>query len=177
MGGPTTLSAGQAVNFNTATPFVVTSQDVLHPFVLFQYMSGSQWSQLSNTGGYGDPDFVLDVPPSQFLSDYVFFTDPTYPETNLVVVRPLAGPDVTLDCAGVLTGWTTVGNYEWTRADLSTGNFAAVGNCNNGRHEMKSTGPFGLWVWGWGTPVTTTFTANVSYGYPAGMNVQKVNSL
>jgi hypothetical protein len=32
-------------------------------------------------------------------------------------------------------------------------------------------------VWGWGTPLTTTFTANVSYGYPAGMNVQKVNDL
>jgi hypothetical protein len=147
--------------------------------MLFQYMSGSQWSQLSpnNSDGYGDPDFVLDVPPSQFLNDYVFFTDPTYPETNLVVVRSVGGADVTLDCLGTLSGWTTVGNYQWTRADLSTGNFTAVGNCNNGRHEMKSTGKFGLWVWGWGTPLTTTFTANVSYGYPAGMNVQKVNDL
>jgi hypothetical protein len=179
VGGPATLNAGQVVNFDTATPFVVSSQDALHPFLLFQYMSGSQWTPLSPTSNfwYGDPDFVLDVPPSQFLNDYVFFTDPTYPETNLVVVRSLGGADVTLDCLGTLTGWTTVGNYEWTRADLSTGNFAAVGACNNGRHEMKSTGKFGLWVWGWGTPLTTAFTANVSYGYPAGMNVQQVNSL
>jgi len=177
VGGPATLNAGQSVDFTTATPFVVSSQDGQHPFMLFQYMSGSQWSTLSNTSGYGDPDFVLDVPPSQFLNDYVFFTDVTYPETNLVVVRAAGGADVTLDCLGTLTGWTTVGNFEWTRADLSTGNFTAVGSCNNGRHEMKSTGNFGLWVWGWGTPLTTTFTANVSYGYPAGMNVQKVNDL
>jgi hypothetical protein len=177
VGGPATLNAGQSVDFITATPFVVTSQDAQHPFMLFQYMSGSQWTQLSNTGGYGDPDFVLSVPPSQYLDDYVFFVDPTYPEGDLVVVRALNGPDVTLDCAGTLTGWQTVGNFQWTRADLITGNFANVGSCSTGRHEMKSTGKFGLWVWGWGTPLTSSFTANVSYGYPAGMNVQKVNSL
>src|SRR5690606_17165470 len=37
--------------------------------------------------GYGDPDFVLTVPPVQYLKEYVFFADPTYPETNLVLVR------------------------------------------------------------------------------------------
>jgi hypothetical protein len=47
---------------------------------------------------------------------------------------------------------------------------------------MKSDGPFGLWVWGWGTPLTQPngmgiFTENVSYGYPAGMNVQPINQV
>jgi hypothetical protein len=32
-------------------------------------------------------------------------------------------------------------------------------------------------VWGWGTPETTSFTANVSYGYPGGMNVQAINPI
>jgi len=32
-------------------------------------------------------------------------------------------------------------------------------------------------VWGWGTPLTTTFTANVSYGYPGGMNVAPINNV
>ena len=59
----------------------------------------------------------------------------------------------------------------------ATGNFTAVGQCNNGRHEIKSDAPFGLWVWGWGTPVTTTFTQNVSYGYPGGMNVAPINTV
>ena len=101
--------------------------------------------------------------------------DPTYPETNLVIVREATGgmfQDVTLDCAGVLTGWQPVGAYEWTRVDLMSHNFQPQGNCSTGRGHIKSPGRFGLWVWGWGTPETTNFTANVSYGYPGGMNVQ-----
>jgi hypothetical protein len=182
VGGPATLGAGQAVDFITDQPFVVTSQDTAHPFMLFTYMSGSQWSMLSETTGYGDPDFVLSVPPQQYLNDYVFFTDVTYPETNLVVVRAKdsvtgAFDDVTLDCAGVLTGWQSVGNYEWTRIDLMRHDFVPQGNCSTGPHEMKSPGLFGLWVWGWGSPETTEITTNVSYGYPGGMNVQPLNGV
>jgi hypothetical protein len=40
---------------------------------------------------------------------------------------------------------------------------------------MHSDGRFGLWVWGWGTPATQSFTSYVSYGYPGGMNVQSIN--
>jgi hypothetical protein len=175
--GPATVNKGDAVTFQTGTPFVVQSQDADHPFEMFQYMTSSTFSG----EGYGDPDFVDSVPPEQYLSDYVFFADPTYPETNLVMIRARgldsAFHDVTLDCAGVLTGWQPVGDYEWTRADLQTGNFSAVGNCSTGRHQIKSDAPFGLWVWGWGTPNTTTFTANVSYGYPGGMNVKPINTV
>jgi hypothetical protein len=70
-----------------------------------------------------------------------------------------------------------VGDYEWTRQDLSTGNFLPVGSCSNGRHELKSNAPFGLGIWGWGTPLTTNFTANVSYSYPGGMNVTPINTV
>ncbi len=185
VGGPASLSAGQIVDFTTDQPFVVQSQDAKHPFMLFTYMTGSQATAIASssvgTNGYGDPDFVLSVPPQQYLSDYVFFTDLTYPETNLVVVRAKnkggTFDDVTLDCAGTLTGWAPVGDYEWTRIDLMRHNFAPQGNCSNGPHEMKSAGLFGLWVWGWGSPETTTFTANVSYGYPGGMNVSPINSV
>src|SRR6185369_3128529 len=82
VGGPATLSQGQAVTFITGQPFVVKSQDADHPFMLFAYMSGSQWQP--NLDGYGDADFVISVPPQQYMSSYVFFADPTYPETNLV---------------------------------------------------------------------------------------------
>jgi len=188
VGGPPTLNKGQSVNFETGTPFVVTSQDADHPFMLFTYMTSSTFV----SAGYGDPDFVYDVPPAQFLSQYVFFADPTYPETNLVIIRA-AGTDgqfhdVTLDCAGVLTGWQPIGNYQWTRADLMTGNFQQVGNCSTGQHEIHSDAPFGLQVWGWGTPLTgclsgppcpsgQAFTENVSYGYPGGMNVAPINTV
>jgi hypothetical protein len=178
VGGPATLNQGQAVEFTTGTPFVVSSQDKDHPFMLFTYMTGSNAVQ----DGYGDPDFVISVPPEQYLYQYVFFADPTYPETNLVIIREKGADmmfhDVTLDCAGVLTGWQPIdANYEYTRTDLITGDFQNVGNCSTGRHLIKSDAKFGLWVWGWGTPLTSTFTANVSYGYPGGMNVVPINQV
>lgn len=180
-GAPTTLSRGLKAEFESATPFVVKAQDDKHPFEFFTYMSGSGWNKIGK-GDYGDPDFAVGVPPAQYMSDYVFFTDPTFPETNLVVIRRPVAPsvfeDVTLDCLGQpIGGWQSVGTYQWARVDLSTGDFQGVGGCANGRHEMKSKGTFGLTVWGWGTPLTSNFTANVSYAYPAGMNVQTINTV
>src|SRR5262249_874305 len=138
--------------------------DAAHPFMLFSYMSGSM--DLASRGapqGYGDPDFVRVVPGLQYLRRYVFFTDPTFPETNLVVVRRKVGndfADVELDCAGTLGGWKGIGDsdYQYARVDLSRHDFQPVstpiGTCDNGLHEMKSAGPFGLYVWGWGSPET-----------------------
>ncbi len=186
-GAPTSISQGQIVEFDTDQPFVVRSQDAQHPFMLFTLMSGSQWSGLS-TPGYGDPDFVVAVPPSQYRGGYTFFADPTFPENDLVFVRtPDASGvfhDVTLDCAGTLTGWAPIGNYQWARVDLTRHAFQAQGSCSAGLHTATSEGSFGLTVWGWGSPETQNgtcdpqgpdFTCYVSYGYPAGMSVGQVN--
>lgn len=179
VGGPASLDRGDKLEFITSTPFVVSSQDEDHPFFLFTYMSGSGWQP--GLSGHGDSDYVISVPTDQYMPRYVFFTDPTYPETNLVLVRKKTEADefkdVTLDCAGPLANWAPVGEYEWTRVDLSTGDFEGVGGCANGRHEISSEGRFGMWIWGWGTPATSVFTQNVSYGYPAGMNVQLINDV
>ena len=178
VGGPATINAGESVVFETGTPFVVSSQDKDHPFMLFTYMSGST----RFVDGTGDPDFVYDVPPEQFLSSYVFFTDPTYPVTNLVVIRARGTDqqfhDVTIDCLGPIPSWTPVDNdHQFARVDLTTGNFMNVGQCSTGRHEASSDAPFGLQVWGWGVMGTTPNTQNVSYGYPGGMNVQQINDV
>jgi hypothetical protein len=119
------------------------------------------------------------VPPPQFLRRYVFFTDPTYPETSLVVIRTkskMSGEfaPVTLACKGEITGWKAIGEYEFTRVDLVTGDFQDVGNCTNGPQEMSSTAPFGVSVWGWGT---TQQTKLVSYAYPAGAGFQPINEI
>ncbi len=181
VGGPATIQQGEIAEFITDIPFVLTSQDEEHPFLLFNIMPGSLWSpyqpQLQN---HGDPDYVLNYPPDQYLSKYVFFADPTYPETNLVLVRRKINDqffDVELDCAGVLDGWQPVGDYEWTRFDLISGDFQDNGACSTGRHEITSEAPFGMWIWGWGTDETSPSTQNVSYGYPAGMNVQPLNDV
>jgi IgGFc binding protein len=46
----------------------------------------------------------------QFLARYVFFTDPTYGTTSVVLTRAKdksGFADVTLDCIGTISGWTT----------------------------------------------------------------------
>lgn len=183
---PRSIGAGQLVEFDAPGPFVVRSQDANHPFYVASYMTGGCGTPATVTNGvpacpgddgplkgFGDPEFLNVVPPAQYLPRYTFFTDPTYPETNLVVVRmrdPQTGdmPDVTLDCAGVLGGWQPVGTggtYEMTRTDLSTGDFQGVGACNNGVHTLtgsfaRTTGgtvrtPFvGVTIWGWGNDAT-----------------------
>jgi hypothetical protein len=178
-GAPTTLSSGQVGEFQIAAPFVVKSQDDLHPFYMSGHMTGGQ-----NAMDRGDPEFVNIIPPQEYLASYVFFTDPTYPETNLVLVRTKSSQgfkDVTLDCAGVLTGWQPLGSsglYEYTRIDLVRHNFAPQGSCNNGRHEIHSDAPFGLTIWGWGSSESTGFVSTyVSYAYPAGASVQPINTV
>ena len=132
--------------------------------------------------GEGDPEWVNVIPTAQYLDSYVLFTDPTYSETNLVVVRRPGNDgqfaDVVLDCAGPLQGWQPIGQYQYTRVDLVTGDFQNVGNCSNGRHEIKSDVPFGVTVWGWGSGAAGSFfTQYVSYAYPAGASVAKINEV
>ncbi|HZO11713.1 MAG TPA: IgGFc-binding protein [Polyangiaceae bacterium] len=177
VGGPRTIDRGELVEVTTSFPFVVESQDADHPFVLMAHMTGGATNGMN---GVGDADAVLAVPPEQYLSSYVFFTDPTYPATHVVVVRTQKDGmfhDVELDCAGVIGGWKKLGDFEYTYVDLMTGDFEPAGNCSTGLRTMRSDARFGVWVWGWGSPQTTDFTAYVSYGYPAGMNVQLINAV
>jgi hypothetical protein len=187
-GAPTTLDQGELAEFFAPGPFVVESQHDDHPFYLAQYMTGFQYSEgpTPPTIGEGDAEWVNVVPVDQYLDRYVFFTDPTFPETNLVVVRKKlpatqAFADVTLDCAGALSGWQPLGDLEYTRIDLVTGNYEPVNGCDNGRHEMTSAAPFAVTVWGWGGysehPPWSGGTGAVSYAYPAGAGVASLNDV
>jgi hypothetical protein len=185
-GAPPTLGVGQVVEFETTAAFTMTSQDAAHPFYLGQYMSGCMVNGGSRSGTgstcpggadctcLGDEEYVNILPPAQWLSSYVFFTDPTYSTTNLVVMRQADAngqfADVTVDCLGTLAGWQPVGSggqYEVTNADIQR--VTAVGTCTNGRHTASSSGPFNIMVWG-----LDTFA---SYAYPAGGNVGKINQV
>ncbi|HEY4242213.1 MAG TPA: IgGFc-binding protein [Kofleriaceae bacterium] len=178
IGGAATVDAGGMVEIRTETPFTVQSQDDTHPFAMYTYMSGAGDE---GEGGWGDPDFVRLVPPAQYLSNYVFFTDVTYPFTVLTIVRQVQQDgtfaDVDLDCLGSVPDWTPVGvngEFQITHVKL-VDHFNPVGNCNNGVHVMTSPGGFGVWVWGWGSEDTNT--GWVSYGYPAGEGVRPINNV
>jgi hypothetical protein len=123
----------------------------------------------------GDPEYVTTIPAAQWLPYYLFLTDPTYGNSNLVFIRKKnkAGTfdDVNLDCVGNISGWQPVGTggqYEYTRADLVISG-ANQGTCANGVHTAKSATPFALTVWGWDYAV--------SYAYPAGMSTQAINNV
>ncbi len=176
---PLVVNQGEVVEFWTKDPFVVRSADDAHPFYLGAYMTGG-----ADFLGEGDPEWVNVVAVTQYLDSYVFFTDPTYPETSLVVIRKKddagAFQDVNLECKGTITDWTPVGDFEFSRVTLVTGKFDSVDGCSNGRQSMSSNGPFSVTVWGWGS---ITFgpsdfkTTDVSYAYPAGMGTKLVNDV
>lgn len=176
-GAPTTLTLGEVADFTAAGPFHVRSQDEDHPFYAAAYMTGGQ-----PFGGAGDPEWVNLIPPEQYQRRYIFFTDPTYSETELVVVRREedgAFADVDLDCAGPIGDWKPLADgIEWTRVQLVTGNFAKVGKCANGRREISSSKPFGVTVWGWGSAASqSVYTKFVSYAYPAGATIRSINTV
>jgi hypothetical protein len=190
-GAPSSVGLSQVADFEVVGPFRITSQDANHPFSLAQVMSTGNLNYPdggSDGGAFradcatiqylnlvkacGDEDFIPLLPPSQFLSEYVFFTDPTYSTTTIDLVRTKAGSgfdDVTVDCLGTITGWQPVDSadtYEYARADLlravPPGATPDAGACANGRHVATSKAPFGLVVHG-----LDTYS---SYGYPAGGN-------
>ncbi len=51
------------------------------------HMTGCEQTNPALNDCRGDPEFVNVVLPDQYLAAYTFFTDPTYPETNLVLTR------------------------------------------------------------------------------------------
>jgi hypothetical protein len=185
-GAPTTLNQGEIALFFAPGPFVVESQDKDHPFYLAQYMTSASYVNPDPVHGDGDPEWVNVVPTEQYLDRYLFFTDPTYSDASLVVVRkraPVTGQfaDVTLDCAGSLSGWQPLGDFQYTRVDLAVG-LAGVNGCDNGRHEIVSEAPFGVTVWGWGdgfSILQSTQGASgwVSYAYSAGASLRPINDV
>jgi hypothetical protein len=187
-GAPATLDAGQVVEFESSTFFSVSSQDADHPFGFTHYMSGALLVGGSRNDckqpppvflpglpcSLGDEEWVNLVPPEQYLGRYVFFTDPTYATTSLVVTRVRAADgfhDVVVPCVGTITTWSPVGSagkFEVAHIDLTRGGHP-IGQCNVSRHELTSTGKFGVTVWG-----TDWFA---SYGYPAGGNLGSINQV
>ncbi len=172
-GVPTQVEQSGVLDFQSMVPFRVKSQDAAHPFSIAQIMDtcnipgGTREGATAPNFGpnLGDEEFVIMLPPAQFLSHYVFFTDPAYPTTNLTLTRvktPSGFHDVTVDCLGTISDWKPVGTdgrFEVTTVDLIRAEIG-VKTCQNGRHIADSEGPFGVVVWG--------MDSYSSYAYPAG---------
>jgi len=155
-GAPTKLAGGEVATFWTRDPFVVRAQDTEHPIYVASYMTGCNYVSPAFTTG--DPEFVNVVASAQYLNDYRFFADPTYPNTSLVVIRergPRGFEDVNLDCAGgPISGFLplgTEGRFEYARLSLTQdGEQQQIGSgtCGHGLHHMSSRSPFTATLWG-----------------------------
>lgn len=174
---PASLDAGQSAIFSTRAPAVIRSQDADHPFYAAVYMTGCSYDS-GFPGALGDPDFVNLVASGQYLDRYVFYTDYSYAESWLTIVRHKGTngfAPIDLDCAGELSGFTpldAVGDYEIAYVALTHGfieqSFGS-GTCGVGRHEMKSAEPFALYVWG--------LDYAASYGYPGGTGLRPITTV
>jgi len=119
----------------------------------------------------------VNVPPvDQYLDRYVFFTDFTYDDTSLTVVRRKTATGfapVELDCAGEITGFMPLGSsgeYEFAWVQLTSafqGEPYPKGTCSYGRQEARSSGPFAVTVWG--------VAPDASYGYVGGTGLRPIH--
>ena len=195
---PANLGAGQLVakggmvEIRTSGAFVVRSQDADHPFAVFTYMSGAGNPDNTDsgwTGAWGDAEFVRVVPPPQSsIPHYVFFTDPTYPFTTLTVTRK------TVDHRRVRRRDPRLPGGRFPRATSGTRSArraitrsrsrssSIIGPARSGRATtactswIRRTSSECLGV-GLHQAATTPSTGWVSYGYPAGENVQPINNV
>jgi len=106
-----------------------------------------------------DPDLILVPPVEQFRSDYVFLTPDDYEHDYLNVVAP-EGTSITFDGRDV-TGLEPIGTldgipYAGTTVEIPS----------DGTHVVTASQPVGLVVYG--------YDRYVSYGYPAGLDLETI---
>ena len=169
---PDTLESGQLARFFASEPFVVRSQDAGHPFYAASVMTG----QMGSKSALGDPETAVGVPTDQWLDTYGFVSDHTFRHSAVYVTRRRshgALHDVTLDCAGVLTGWEPItADYEWTYVELTRAKRPQKypgGTCTDGAHRISSAGPFTIAVWG--------ISDAASYSYQGGTGLRRATEL
>lgn len=173
-GAPTQLSLGQVADFVATGPFVVTSQDAAHPVILSAFMVGG-----SHFNGAGDPEWVLVPPTDQFQTVSTFVVDSDFSESAVTVTRRRDDAsglfhDVTLDCSGLLSGWTPVGDVEVTEAHLITGDFTPLNGCTSGVHTLTSPAPFAATLWSFGSSLVRP---NSSTATPTGASWRRITDI
>lgn len=181
---PVTLGRGEYYHLEAEAPFLVYS-DQDHPIEVMNLMKGAEATtfdsglsdpdQLGNLRG--DPAITLSVPVEQYLSEYIFLSDPTYAYNFVVVASASPTPQIHLDCFDPIPS----GRFQQISGDYSVATIvlssehASVkqpdGQCQDSGevHHIWGDEPFGIWVYG--------YYQDTSYGYPGGMNLEQVNDV
>ncbi|MGB0589200.1 MAG: IgGFc-binding protein [Myxococcota bacterium] len=107
----------------------------------------------------GDPALILHAPAEQYRSEYVFLTPDKYVEDYVNIVAPAAAT-VTMDDVAISEGYfTPIGDSGYKVGRIKLG---------DGVHRVDSDQPIGVVAYG--------FDRDVSYGYMAGLNLQKLSA-
>ena len=165
-----TIGPGEYIEFETAESFTLNAT---YPVSVGQYMVGSSYpgpdnncnrglsgetsacaipnDSECNSSAIGDPAFMIVVPTSQFLQDYIVLTPSEYRQDFLNIVAPV-GATVMVD--GTNLAEPSVIVDEWSIYQY---------NVSDGSHTVTSSQPFGLYAYG--------YDCDVSYAYPGGLNL------
>jgi hypothetical protein len=116
--------------------------------------SGSAAGKCSSERRVGDPAFLLNVPSSQFRSDYFVLTPTDYAFDYLNFVFE-QGTTITLDGATIGGTPTQIGNTNWRVLRIPV---------DPGPHKVTASAPIGLSAYG--------YKLDVSYAYPGGLDLE-----
>ncbi len=189
-GAPTSLDAGDSVEFHALSHFLLEATE---PVLLTQFLSSSQnvmadpselrtcevgpeadaWcteqeghlaacrpgEERDTCQPISDPSMLLVPPTEQFREDYLFLTPLDYALDFVNVMAP-AGTEVRLD-GEPLDGFSDVGELSGTPWRVATVEVP------DGTHRLEATRAVGLMVYG--------YDLFVSYGYPGGLNLERIN--
>lgn len=158
--GPWTLQAGEWMETTITGPVEITGSEAI---LVGQFIRSSNATECMNEA---DPAFILQVPVDQYRRDYIFLTPPTY-NTDYVDILAPVGATVTLDGVAVALDPNPIGATNLTLTSQVI---------EDGPHVIEASDPVGVVVYGYGGPSPeNSTTQNVSYGYPAGLDLTPIN--
>jgi hypothetical protein len=165
------LNQGEWVDFESTENFEVIAKK---PIMVGQFLASEHAPDPNVNGvpqpgdaGIGDPAFILLVPVEQFRQDYVFLAPNKYELDYATVIAP-EGAGVWFDCPDILPQ-----DIEANCVPLDPDEFELFGTgeymttkfkVEDGVHSIYSDQPTAVYVYG--------YDQYVSYGYPAGLNIQ-----
>ena len=154
------LKKGQQANFWSIRDFTVESDQ---PIMIAQYAVAQGFV---DSGGVGDPEFVVFPPVEQYRKDYIFLTPTTFTKDYVIIGAP-SGALVELDGNKVSSEFGGICKT-FTIGTIKSKTYKAI-RCpvKDGVHRIKASEPVGIMVYGY---------YNVgSYGYPGGADVKQIN--
>jgi hypothetical protein len=161
LGSSRTLNAGEWVDFMTTESFVVKAN---RPILVGQYLTGEGDPidrNLGETAGIGDPTYISGVPVEQYRTDYIFLAPDAYAQDYISIASKIM-TEITLD--GVILTDEVLAERGALVEPLGDSGYEAIRLLiSDGPHRLTASEPVGLYVYG--------FDRYVSYGYPAGLNL------